>query len=135
MNKLIFDTLKILTGDKEPSYYLSGFVFSFLAIILSMYLHSRKRDVDSPNTPRNFSYIFLIWDNFKRALASMIVMFIIFRVFDCSNVAVMISVGFFVALGVDKVIQWMMDNFNFLNFLKTDRKNFPRLPGEEKENN
>lgn len=133
--KAIQDTLVIIGGGKGLPYYMAGFFFSFLTIWLSIYLHSQKRDINSPNTPYNFSYTFFIWDNLKRAIASLTVMFLIFRLFDCSNVMVMVSVGFFVSFGVDKVIEWMMNNFNFLNFLKTNRDKFPRLPGEEKENN
>ena len=130
MHQSITDALKIITGDKGGGYYFAGFFFSILAIILSIYMHSKKRDPKSPNTPVRFSFLFMIWDNFKRAGAGMILMFIIFRVFDCSNVMVMIGVGFFVAFGVDKGIQWLMEKTDFMNFLKTNRENFPQKPAD-----
>ncbi len=125
-NTSVDDALKIIFGGKGGGYYLAGAFFSFLAIILSIYLHSKKRDPQSPNTPVRFSFLFLMWDNFKRAVAGMILMFIIFRIFDCSNVMVMIGVGFFISLGVDKAIQWLMEKTDFMNFLKTNREKFPQ---------
>ncbi len=126
MHQSISDALEIITGNKGGGYYLAGFFFAFLAILLSIYIHSKKRDKYSPNTPINYSWLFLLWDNGKRAAAGLIVMFLIFRMFDCSNVWVMIGVGFFVAMGVDKAIQFLMERTDFMNFLKTNRENFPK---------
>lgn len=131
MDNVITETLNIILGDKPVSYYFAGFFFSLIAITLAVYLHSRNRDISSTNTPKKFSITFLIWDNFKRAVTGMMVMFLIFRVFDCSNIGVMIGVGFFISFGVDKAIVWLMENFSFMKFLKTDRNAFPRINSEE----
>lgn len=133
MYQSINDALTIITGNKGGGYYLAGFFFSFLAILLSIYMYSKKRDPNSVNTPEKYSWLFLLWDNGKRAGAGLIVMFIIFRMFDCSNVAVMIGVGFFVSFGVDKAIQWLMERTDFMNFLKTNRENFPTKPTDNAE--
>ena len=129
MKKSISEALLIILGEnKTGGYYLAGFFFSGLAILLSIYLHSRKRDRCSPATPEKFSWLFLLWDNAKRAAASLVLMFILFRLFDFSNVFAMVGVGFFVSFGVDKAIQFLMDKTNIMNFLKTDRDNFPEKP-------
>ena len=128
MKEAILNTLNIITGGKDASYYLAGFFFSFLAILLSVYHNSKKRDPFSPNTPMRFSWLFLLWDNAKRAIAGLIVMFLIFRMFDCSNIWVMIGVGFFVSFGVDKAIQFLMQKTDVMNFLNTNRTNFPQKP-------
>jgi prefoldin subunit 5 len=49
-------------------------------------------------------------------------MFILFRLFDLSNVFAMIGAGFFVAFGVDKAIEFLMEKTNIINFLQTKRK-------------
>ena len=127
--KSIKDAFDIILGaDKTGGYYLAGFFFCTLAIILSLYLSSKKRDPLSPNTPVQFSGWFLLWDNFKRVMATCIVIFILFRVFDLSAVPAMIGVGFFVAFSLDKAIEWMMNKFNFLNFLESNRDKFPQIP-------
>lgn len=114
--------IKIIVGVKPDGYYLAGFFFSFLAILLSLYMYSKTRDKHSQSTPYNFSWWFLLWDNIKRITAGMIVMFILFRVADLSNIYAMLSVGFAVAFSLDKVIQTIMDKSNILDFLQPDRK-------------
>ena len=120
--KSLTEAINIIMGGKSGGYYLAGFFFSFLAILLSLYQSSRKRDKNSTKTPYNFSWLFLLWDNFKRMITSMIAMFILFRLFDLTNVFAMIGVGFFLALGLDKTIQFLMDKTDLMNFLEPARK-------------
>jgi hypothetical protein len=128
MDKSIIEALEIISGGKSGGYYIAGFFFSLLSIILSIYLHSRKRDPASPHTPQKFSWSFLIWDNGKRMVVGLIVMFILFRLFDLSNVFAMVGAGFFVSFGLDKVIEFLMEKTNIMNFLKTDREKFNQKP-------
>lgn len=118
----INEAIGIITGGKTGGYYLAGFFFSFLAILLSLYIHSRTRDKNSPSTPYNFSWTFLLWDNFKRIVAGIIVMFILFRAADLSNIYAMLAVGFGVAFSLDKIIEFLMEKSNILDILKSDRK-------------
>ena len=118
-------TLEIILGDKQLSYYLAGFFFSGLAILLSLYHHSRKRDVESPNTPKKFSWTFLVWDNLKRIFITLIVMFILFRQLDLSDVWYQIGVGFLVSLCLDKVIEFLMKKSELVSKLMgMDREKF-----------
>lgn len=117
--------LKILLGDKPDGYYIAGFIFSFIAIFLSLYAHSRKRNKYSSATPVNYSWRFLFWDNAKRIVAGLLVMFIIFRAFNMSTIWHMLAVGFGVAFSLDKIIQVIMERSNLLDFLKANRDNMP----------
>lgn len=126
--QVIQDTMQRISGGKPADYYLAGIFFSCIAILLSWYLHSRKRDPASPNTPEKFSWLFLIWDNVKKSVVTLLLMFVLFRVFDLSNILLMIGVGFFLSLGLDKAIEWLMDNTNFLKLLERNRDNFPQKP-------
>ena len=119
---------EIIFGEKPDGYYIAGFVFAGLAILLSLYISSKKRDPKSDATPEKFSWWFLIWDNAKRAGATMIVMFILFRVFDLSEIPAMLAVGFGVAICLDQIIEWMIGNFNFMKFLQSNREKFPQIP-------
>lgn len=126
--KSIQEAFDIVLGGKTGGYYLAGFIFCFMAIFLSLYLSSKKRNPLSPSTPEKFSIWFLIWDNFKRISATFIVIFLLFRMFDLSEVPGMIGVGFGVAFSLDKIIEWMMVKFNFLSFLESNREKFPQIP-------
>ena len=116
------DAIQIIMGGKSGGYYLAGFFFSFLAVLLSLYSYSKTRNKNSKKTPYAFSWGFLIWDNFKRISTSIIAMFILFRLFDLSNPMAMVGVGFFVAFGLDKVIQFLMDKTDIMQFLEPARK-------------
>ena len=114
----INEAIGIIAGGKALSYYLAGFFFAFLGIMISLYQSSRTRDKSSPNTPLRFSWTFLIWDNIKRAVITLIVMFILFRVLDLSFVPLMIGVGIGVSVALDRIIVslmgWSDDIFNLL---------------------
>lgn len=123
MSQIIKETVEIILGSKAASYYLAGFFFSLLAIVLSLRVHSLSRDKESPNTPKEFSWKFLLWDNGKRIVSGLIIMFILFRATDLSNIWGMLSVGFGIGFGQDKMIQIIMERSNILDFLQPSRKN------------
>ena len=122
----IKEALEIITGGKSTGYYLAGFFFCCVGILLSWYLASRKRDPQSPSTPYRFDWWFLIWDNMKKATVTLLLQFLMFRMFDLSNVFAMIGVGFFLSMGLDKVIEYLMEKTNLLNFLERDREKFKK---------
>jgi len=126
MGTSLSEAVEIILGGKTGGYYIAGFFFSLLAIILSVYIHSKTRDKNSPCTPYKFSWRFFFWDNAKRIVAGMIVMFILFRAADLSNIYAMLSVGFGVSYSLDKIIQWVMEKSDVIDFLKTDRDNFAK---------
>lgn len=128
--KEAFDIVLGVSEGKTGGYYLAGFIFCAMAVALSLYVSSKKRDPNSKNTPVNFSVWFLIWDNAKRVGATMIVIFILFRIFDLSEIPGMLGVGFGVAFSLDQIIEWMMSKFNILDFLKSNREKFPQIPKE-----
>ena len=125
----IAEAIEIITGGKSGGYYIAGFFFCALAVLLSLYHSSKKRDPLSPHTPENFSWVFLIWDNVKRALATLVVIFILFRVFDLAEPMLMIGVGFFASLFLDKIIEAMMKKSEAIGkLLEMNRDNFPQKP-------
>jgi len=132
MNNTIIEAVNIILGGKSGGYYVAGFFFSGLAIILSLYHSSKKRNPASPNTPERFSWTFLFWDNTKRVIATLIVMFILFRVFDLSEPLIMIGVGFICALFLDKVIEALMSKSDMIaKLLGMDRDKFPQKPNQQ----
>lgn len=129
MKQIIKDCLNELTGGKPiGSYYMAGFVFALIAILLSMYVKSRKRDPNSPRTPEKFSWYFLIWDNTKTMFAGLAVQFIMFRAFDLSNIFAMLGVGFGIGFGLDQLLGLIMEKSNVLKFLNMDRDKIPTKP-------
>lgn len=101
---------QLILGNVSVAYYLAAEFFALLALILSLYLNSKKRDVASSSTPVEFSWLFLIWDNTKRIVVGQITLFLVFRFVTELlgrelNMWIAVGVGFFLSFGLDKAIQ------------------------------
>lgn len=109
----------LILGDLSGWYYLAAFFFSFLAILLSMWAGSKKRDVSSSSTPQKYSWRFLLWDNIKRISMGLVAIFLIFRFTSTLinrelSMEVAVGVGFFVSIGLDQLIGWLKQKFDVL---------------------
>jgi hypothetical protein len=105
---------QLILGNVSVAYYLAAEFFALLALILSLYMGSKKRDVTSSSTPIQFSWLFLIWDNTKRIVVGQITMFLIFRFMTELlgrelNMWWAVGVGFFLSFGLDKAIQMIKE--------------------------
>jgi hypothetical protein len=105
---------QLILGNASIAYYLAAEFFAVLALILSLYLNSKKRDVTSSSTPIAFSWLFLLWDNTKRIVVGQITLFLIFRFITellgrQLNMWIAVGVGFFLSFGLDKAIQMLKD--------------------------
>lgn len=101
---------QLILGNVSVAYYLAAEFFALLALILSLYLNSKKRDATSSSTPVEFSWLFLIWDNTKRIVVGQITLFLVFRFVTELlgrelNMWIAVGVGFFLSFGLDKAIQ------------------------------
>ncbi len=106
----------LVLGELSIPYYLASGFFCLLAIALSLYLGSKKRNVDSESTPEKFSWDFLIWDNTKRITVGMILMFIFFRfaasaIGKALSMEVAFGIGLFLSMGLDQAIGFLKQKF------------------------
>lgn len=110
---------QLILGNVSVAYYLAAEFFALLALILSLYMHSKKRDVNSSRTPVKYSVAFLILDNIKRIVVGQITLFIIFR-FATEllgrelNMWWAVGIGFTLSFGLDKVIQYIKNRSTLL---------------------
>jgi hypothetical protein len=109
----------LILGPVSAAYYAAAEFFAVLAIILSLYLHSRNRDPQSNSTPVKFSWLFLIWDNLKRIVAGQICLYLIFRfaseaIGRALTMWMAVGIGFFISLGLDQFIGWMKEKSSIL---------------------
>lgn len=110
----------LVLGGVSVAYYLAAEFFALLALILSLYMHSKKRDLNAVSTPQGYSWLFLIWDNTKRIVVGQIAFFILFR-FATEilgrqlNMWVAVGIGFVLSFGLDKVIQLIKDKSSFFD--------------------
>jgi hypothetical protein len=127
----ILEAKKIILGeDKSLGYYFAGEFFATLGILISLYWSSRKRNKLSPDTPYHFSWLFLIWDNCKKAGITLIVEFILFRCFDLHAVLMMLAVGILVSASLDQILEFLMNQSDKLcQLLGMNRQKFPEKFG------
>jgi hypothetical protein len=102
-----------ILGTSSLTYYVAAEFFSLLALMVSLYLHSMKREPASHNTPYKFSWKFLLWDNTKRIFIGQTLMFLFFRfapeVFGRQlDMWLACGIGALLSFGVDKAIQWFI---------------------------
>lgn len=117
---------KLLLGELTIPYYLAAGVFCLLAIIVSLWLGSQKRNIPSPSTPILFSWKFLFWDNTKRVIIGMILMFLFFRfaaaaIGKALSMELAVGIGFFLSMGLDQAIGYLKQKFSFFQM---DREKF-----------
>lgn len=118
---------QLVLGELSIPYYLAAGFFCSLAILLSLYAHSRKRDAGSDNTPQQFSWRFLLWDNLKRAAAGMILMFLFFRfspdIFGHPlSMWLAVTIGLSMSFGLDKIIQFLQVKYDLFKMPRTPQR-------------
>lgn len=114
-------------GELSIPYYLAAAFFCLLAIIISMRIGARTRNPQSERTPRKFSWHFLIWDNTKRIVVGMIVMFLFFRFASAAigralSMEAATGIGFFISMGLDQAIGFLKQRFELLQMDRTKYK-------------
>jgi hypothetical protein len=112
--------MDLILGEASVAYYAAAEFFALIALVISLLMHSRTRDKSSTSTPENFSWGFLIWDNFKRIVCGQLMAFILFR-FSVEilgrelNMYWAFGIGFFLSFGSDKLFTYLKEKFNFLD--------------------
>mgnify|MGYP001009136545 CR=1 FL=1 len=73
------DFLNELLGGIAVVPFVVAVFYAFVGATLNLLIHSNKRDIDSPNSPKNYSYQFLFRDNWKRIAIGIILILIVIR--------------------------------------------------------
>lgn len=123
---------QLILGPASIAYYAAAEFFALLALIVSLWMHSKTRNPDSPDTPKNFSWSFLIMDNVKRIVVGQIALFLVFRFASEVlghelNMYMAVGVGFGFSFGLDKFIQFLKDKAG-LPFFQQDRSSITTPP-------
>lgn len=110
---------QLMLGELSIPTYLAAFIFSLLAIALSMLVSSLSRDKFSPATPVRFSLTFLIKDNSKRIAAGLIIIFLFYRfaptlINKPLSMEAAVGIGFFLSFGLDQVLGFLKKKFSIL---------------------
>lgn len=106
----------VLTGKTEPDVFMGFCFFAILGIALSLLWHTTERDVNSSRTPSKFNWIFMLQDNVKRILASVITVYACLR-FTPEILSVQLNDfwAFAIGLGFDKLAEFIKNKTSLLD--------------------
>jgi len=68
-----------LMGNFPLSFYITYFIYVMFGILVSLRLQALKRDKNSVCTPYKFSWSFLMMDNLKQWIGSLVFVFLTIR--------------------------------------------------------
>lgn len=66
-------------GPYQPSEFLAYYLFAMLGAVLMLLFSTIKRDPNATSTPVHFSLSFLLSDNVKRIVATLLLIYIAIR--------------------------------------------------------
>lgn len=105
-----------LIGSISIATFISGIFFGCLGALLSLLIDSNNRDVNSPGSPVHYSYAYLFRNNWKKILASFILIVVSIRFCkDIFNLEPTMFVSFLIGLSWDALMTFIKKKTNILN--------------------
>jgi hypothetical protein len=113
------DFTATLLGNQSASAFAALVFFALLGALLSMLLHTTRRDVLHSATPIRFSWRFFIQDNWKRAITSLILIYLALR-FTPEIFGIEVNEFWAIAIGLcnDKLAELIKNKTNILGSKK-----------------
>lgn len=108
--------INYITGTTDYPFYMAQWFFAIVGLAISILLHARTRDKQSDNTPDQFSFRFLILDNYKRLFLSVLLIFIFIRFPDMlltnfpaleTLSEIRLGSALLIGLMLDKLAEWL----------------------------
>ena len=99
----------------DLSTFVVQFFFAFVGVAISLLMHANMRDQGAPSTPQAFSWSFLIYDNWKRIVLSVLLIYVFLRFFtELTGMQISFFWCMMTGLGLDKISQYLKDKATFL---------------------
>lgn len=73
------DFLQVIFGELSIGSFLGYFVLCFIGVGISVFFDVKNRNVESKNTPQEFSIRFFILDNLKRFIGVILALYAVVR--------------------------------------------------------
>lgn len=110
-----YSILKDILGTEIWQPFVTQMFMALIGVSISLLLHAQTRDKYSPATPVKFSIGFLIVDNWKRVVLSLLLIYVFIRFFP-EIFGINLSLFWCLAIGLslDKLAQWLKDKISVL---------------------
>lgn len=99
---------ELLLGTNDLPTYLAALLFALIGAFIVLLLKSRTRDRLSPNTPSQFSYKFLAWDNLREIILALLLISLALRFsieYAGEELTMYYALG--VGFGIQKISNWI----------------------------
>lgn len=111
------DIIAQLLGPGEPSFFIAGFIFAMIGVLVSLLMSASKRDQSNPATPNDFSWNYLLWDNARRILLAFLLILVTLR-FSNELIGANLTMwgSFLIGFGWDRLASYLKDKGVFEKF-------------------
>lgn len=75
------DLTNMILGEFSLWQFIGLFIFAIMGVLLHSFKDVGDRNMESPNTPKNFSFKFYYRDNIKKYIANIVALYIVLRFF------------------------------------------------------
>lgn len=102
-----------LIGSLTFDQFFAAFLFAVIGLALSLLIQANNRDIKAPSTPVQFSYKFLIADNWRRILLSFLLIVVTIRFFKeitGKDLSMFLSLG--IGFGLDKIAELLKNQLS-----------------------
>jgi len=69
----------LVLGHTSPAMFAALFFFAVVGVFINLLLHAQSRNVLSTDTPEKFSFRFLLYDNWRRIVLAILLIYISIR--------------------------------------------------------
>lgn len=116
--------LQNLIGAGSAQHFLSLMFFALIGATANLWHNVKKRDVYSDSTPMDFNFWFMLQDNFKRMVATLILIYLFVRfmpllipsgVYETIAGDVEFVLAALIGFGFDKLSEFLKDKLKFLS--------------------
>lgn len=127
---------QLILGVTSIAMYAALLFFACIGILINLLFHATTRDQNSTNTPEKFSLKFLLWDNWKRIVLSILVILMLIRFvsfffdFDVvNNNELYLFLSLLIGVSFDKAAEILKNRSSFLK-VRNDEPNKYSQPSQ-----
>jgi uncharacterized membrane-anchored protein len=112
-----------LLGNIDPQLYIASLIAALVGVLFVLLLGSTLRSVDSPHSPRDFSWSYLLSDNAKRIYLNILVVIVTLRFMpEIMESELSVWKGFIVGTASDGLALLIKQKTNILNLKKENNE-------------
>lgn len=108
-------------GNMDFNMFVASLLFALVGVLISLLLHATTRDQNSESTPVKFSFLFMLKDNWKRILLSIILVIVTIRFLkELTGLELNMFFSLCIGLVYDKLAEYLKSKSDILKVNRTE---------------